>query len=218
MFAIIFSLFSSLRQGLRSRDALHAEILALRHQLSVFQRKNRGRRLRLDVADRLFWVWLSRLWSGWRSALVIVKPETVIAWHHRGFRLYWSWKSRHRQGRPTVSKDVIDLIRKMSLANPLWGAPKIHGELLKLGFELSESTVAKYMVRHRKPPSQTWRTFLANHSRELVSSDFFVVPTVFFRVLFVFVILSHDRRRVPTKNYIRLQINPRSCPVSSSFG
>ena len=126
---------------------------------------------------------------------MIVKPETVIAWHRRGFRLYWSWKSRHSPGRPSLSAEVIALIRKMSQANPRWGAPRIHGELLKLGFELSEATVAKYMVRHRKPPSQTWHTFLANHMKDMVSSDFFVVPTVFFRVLFVFVILSHDRRR-----------------------
>jgi putative transposase len=147
------------------------------------------------MADRLLWVWLSRLWSGWRSALVIVKPETVISWHRQGFRLYWIWKSRHTQGRPSVSHEVIDLIRKMSLANPRWGAPRIHGELLKLGFQLSQATVAKYMVRNRKPPSQTWRTFLANHARDMVSADFFVVPTVLFRVLFVFVILSHDRRR-----------------------
>jgi len=126
---------------------------------------------------------------------MIVKPETVIAWHRRGFRLYWSWKSRHPPGRPSVSVEVIALIRKMSQANPRWGAPRIHGELLKLGFDLSEATVAKYMVRHRKPPSQTWRTFLANHMKDMVSSDFFVVPTVFFRVFFVFVILSHDRRR-----------------------
>ena len=214
MFAIIFSLFSSLQRGLRSRVVLHAEILALRHQLSVLQRRDRGRRLRLNVADRLLWVWLSRLWGGWRSALVIVKPETVIAWHRQGFRLYWRWKSRHPQGRPSVSKEMIRLIRKMSVANPLWGAPKIHGELLKLGFELSESTVAKYMVRHRRPPSQTWRTFLQNHANDLVSSDFFVVPTVFFRVLFVFVILSHDRRRVvhvavtehPTSDWVAHQL------------
>jgi len=152
-------------------------------------------KLALRWADRVLWMWLSRLWSNWRSALVIVKPETVLAWHRRGFRLYWSWKSRHRQGRPCISKEIIDLIRKMSLANPRWGAPRIHGELLKLGFELSEATVAKYMVRHRKPPSQTWRTFMANHMKDMVSSDFFLVPTVFFRVLFVFVILSHDRRR-----------------------
>jgi putative transposase len=179
MFAIILLLLCSIRQGSRSRAALHAEILALRHQLIVLQRANRDRRLQLSVADRLLWVWLSQLWNGWRSALLIVKPETVIAWHRRGFRLYWSWKSRHPQGRPSVSREVIELIRKMSLANPLWGAPRIHGELLKLGFELSEATVAKYMVRHRKPPSQSWRTFLANHTGDLASSDFFVVPTVF---------------------------------------
>lgn len=196
MFAIILSLFSSIRQGFRTRAALQADVIALRHQLLVLQRVNRDRKLRLGVADRLLWVWLSRLWSGWRSALVIVKAETVIAWHRRGFRLYWSWKSRHLQGRPSLSREVIDLICKMSLANPRWGAPRIHGELLNLGFELSEATVAKYLVRRRKPPSQTWRTFLANHAKELVSSDFFVVPTVFFRVLFVFVILSHDRRRI----------------------
>jgi putative transposase len=195
MFALIFSLLSTVPQGLRTRAVLQAEILALRHQLLVLQRVSRDRKLRLSVADRLFWVWLSRLWSGWRSALVIVKPETVISWHRRGFRRYWSWKSRHPQGRPSLSREVIDLIRRMSAANPRWGAPRIHGELLKLGFELAESTVARYMVRPRRPPSQTWRTFLTNHAQTLVSSDFFVVPTVFFRVLFVFVILSHDRRR-----------------------
>jgi putative transposase len=166
------------------------------------------------VADRLLWVWLSQLWNGWRSALVIVKPETVIAWHRRGFRMYWGWKSRHRQGRPAISREVIDLVRRMSMANPRWGAPRIHGELLKLGFELAESTVAKYMIRPPKPPSQTWRTFLTNHMKEVVSSDFFVVPTVFFRVLFVFVILSHDRRQpvhvavteYPTSEWIAHQL------------
>jgi putative transposase len=196
MSTTIFLLFSSIRRGFRTRVGLHAEILALRHQLLVLQRSSRGHRLRLSNADRLLWVWLSRLWSGWQSALVIVKPETVIAWHRRVFRLYWRWKSRHPLGRPSVSRELIDLIHKMSLANPRWGAPRIHGELLKLGFELSQATVAKYMVRRRKPPSQTWRTFLQNHMKDLVSSDFFVVPTVFFDLLFVFVILSHDRRRV----------------------
>jgi putative transposase len=183
MFAIVVSLFSSLRQGFNTRAALHAEILALRHQLLVLQRSNRSRKLHLGIADRLLWAWLSQLWNGWRSALVIAKPETVIAWHRRGFRLYWSLKSRHPQGRPSVSREIIDLIRKMSLANPRWGAPRIHGELLKLGFELPEATVAKYMARDRKPPSQTWRTFLTNHVKETVASDFFVVPTVFFRML-----------------------------------
>ena len=195
MSAIIFLLFSSIWESIRSRAALQAEIFALRHQLLVLQRTARGRKLDLRWADRVLWIWLSQLWNDWRSAVLILKPETVIAWHRRGFRLYWRWKSRHPQGRPCVPQEVIDLIRKMSLANPRWGAPRIHGELLKLGLELSEATVAKYMVRHRKPPSQTWRTFLANHMKDMVSSDFFVVPTVFFRVLFVFVILSHDRRR-----------------------
>jgi transposase InsO family protein len=143
------------------------------------------------------WVRLSRLWRGWRSPLVILKPETVIRWHREGFRLYWTWKSRRgKPGRPQVSEEVRNLIRKMSLANPLWGAPRIHGELLKLGIELSQATVAKYMIRYRKPPSQSWRTFLNHHVRDLVSVDFFTVPTLRFRVLFVFVVLVHDRRRV----------------------
>jgi putative transposase len=196
MFTTIFLLFSSILRGFRTRVALQAEILALRHQLLVLQRSSRGHRLRLGRTDRLLWVWLSRLWSGWQSALVIVKPETVIAWHRKVFRLYWRWKSRHPLGRPSVSREVIDLIHKMTLANPRWGAPRIHGELLKLGFDLSQATVAKYMVRRPNPPSQTWRTFLQNHSENMVAADFFVVPTVFFDLLFVFVILSHDRRRV----------------------
>jgi putative transposase len=195
MLALLFPLLSSIRGWFRTRAALHAEILALRHQLLVLQQSSRGHRLRLSIADRLVWVWLSRLWSGWQSTLVIVKPETVIAWHRQGFRLYWRWKSRHPVGRPSVSCEVIDLIRKMSLANPRWGAPRVHGELLKLGFELSQATVVKYMVRRRKPPSQTWRTFLENYTKDIVAADFFVVPTALFQVLFVFVVLSHDRRR-----------------------
>jgi len=130
MFTILSSLFYSIRQGLLSRSVLQAEILALRHQLLVLQRSNGSRRPRLRFADRLLWVWLSQLWSSWRSALMIIKPETVIAWHRRGFRLYWSWKSRHPPGRPSLSAEVIALIRKMSQANPRWGAPRIHGELL----------------------------------------------------------------------------------------
>jgi len=146
----MLGLLFCVRDCFRSRFALQAEMLALRHQLLILQRTTRGRKLGLRWADRVLWTWLSRLWSNWRSALVIVKPETVIAWHRRGFRLYWRWKSRHSQGRPCVPQEVIDLIRKMSLANPRWGAPRIHGELLKLGLELSGATVAKYMARHRK--------------------------------------------------------------------
>jgi len=176
MLTVLFSL----RDCFRARAVLQAEILALRHQLLVLQRSSRGRRLRLRWADRVLWVWLSRLWNDWRSALLLVKPETVIAWHRKGFRLYWNWKSRHLEGRPCVFPEVRNLIRKMSLANPRWGAPRIHGELLKIGIAVSQATVAKYMVRHRKPPSQTWRTFLKNHAKDLVSADFFVVPTLTF--------------------------------------
>jgi putative transposase len=192
----ILLFFSLIREGFRTRAALQAEILALRHQLLVLQRSSWGHRLRLGRTHRLLWVWLSRFWSRWRSALVIVKPETVIAWHRQGFRPYWRWKSRHPEGRPSVSREVIDLVRKMSFANPLWGAPRIRDELLKLGFDVSQATVANYMVRQRRPPSQTWRTFLQNHAKDLVASDFLVVTTIFFDLLFVFVILSLGRRRV----------------------
>lgn len=192
---VMFILLQSLRDCFRTRAVLEAEIVALRHQLLVLRRLNRGRRPQLKLLNRLLWVWLSQLWAGWKSALLFVKPETVIAWHRRRLRLYWTWKSRHRTSRPPISKEVRDLIRRMSLANPRWGAPRIHGELLKLGIELSQATVAKYMVRHRKPPSQTWRTFLKNHMTTMVSANFFVVPTITFRLLFVFVILSNDRRR-----------------------
>jgi putative transposase len=191
----MMTLLFSLRDCFRARGVLQAEILALRHQLLILQRSSRAHKLRLRWIDRVLWVWLSRLWNDWRSALLIVRPETVIAWHRQEFRLYWRRKSRRREGRPSLSPEVRNLIRQISLANPRWGTPRIHGELLKLGIQLSQATVAKYIVRHRKPPSQTWRTFLKNHMKELVSADFLVVPTVTFRVLFVFVILGHDRRR-----------------------
>jgi len=177
------------------RASLQLENVALRHQLNVLRRSQRGR-AQLSRADRVFWVRLSRIWSGWRSALVIVKPETVVAWHRKGFRLFWKWKSKRGPGRPDISAEVRALIRKMRLANPTWGAPRIHGELLKLGIEVSETTAAKYMPRNHKPPSQTWWAFLNNHAKQLVSVDFFVVPTLSFRLLFVFVVLEHHRRRV----------------------
>jgi len=129
--------------------------------------------------------------------LVIVKPETVIAWHRKSFRLFWTWKVRHAQsGRPAVPKEIRELIRRMSRENPLWGAPRIHGELLKLGIDVGETSVGKYLVRGRKPPSQTWRTFLENHVKTLVSIDFFTVPTIRFQILYVFLVLAHDRRRI----------------------
>jgi putative transposase len=180
---------------LLSKRALALENLALRHQLDVLQRG--GKRPRLTNGDRALWILLSRFWSDWRRALVIVQPETVVRWHRRGFRLYWRWKSRSRwNGRPQVPRELHDLIRSMSRANPLWGAPGIHGELPKLGVEVSQATVSKYMVRCPKPSSQTWRTFLRNHAKDIVSVDFFTVATATFRVLFVFLVLDNERRKV----------------------
>jgi putative transposase len=175
--------FATLSSIFRSRAALELENLALRHQIGVLQRSAR-KRPSLTSADRLLWVWLSRVWSGWRSALAIVQPEAVLAWHRAGFRLFWSWRvQRGRPGCPVVSREIRDLIRRMCRENPSWGAPRIHGELLKLGIKIAESSVSKYMVRCRKPPSQIWRTFLENHAQQLVSIDFFTVPTLRFQVL-----------------------------------
>jgi hypothetical protein len=175
--------------------ALHLEILALRHQLTVINRSRR-QRLRFTSPDRILWAWLSRTWCGWRSALHIVRPDTVVGWHRRGFRLLWTWKSRRRTGRPSVPANVRALIRELSTTNSLWGAPRIHGELQKLGVSVSQSTIAKFMRRHRRPLSQTWRTFLTNHANQMMAADLFIVPTVTFRLLFVLVILGHDRRRI----------------------
>jgi putative transposase len=171
------------------------ENLALWQQLAVIKRP--CPRPRLRRAERWFWIWLSRVWSNWRRPLLIVRPETVGGWHRRGFRLYWTWICRRRQaGRLPVGPEVRDLIRKMAEAHPLGGAPRIHGELLKLGIEVSERTVSRHLPRRRQPPSQTWRAFLNNHVQDLVSVDFFTVPTVSFRVLFVFGVLAHHRRRI----------------------
>jgi putative transposase len=194
MNAVGYSLLLMLRSCFRTRANLQLEILALRHQLGVLQRQKK--RATLRASDRLLWVVLSRLWKQWREVLLIVKPETVVAWHRKGFRLYWHWKSKAgKSGRPSVSREIRELIRQMSKANPLWGAPRIHGELLKLGIEISQATVAKYMVRRHKPPSQMWRTFLENHVQQLVATDFLVVRTVSFRLLFVLVVVGHHRRQ-----------------------
>src|SRR6516225_1599104 len=181
---------------LRSRAALLLGNLALRHQIGVLQR-SAAKHPKLTSGDRLLWICLSRLWRDWRAALAIVKPETVVAWHRAGFRLFWTWKVRCGQpGRHLISREVRDLIRKMCQENPTCGAPRIHGELLKLGINIAESSVSKYMVRRNKPPSQSWRTFLENHAPQLVSIDFFTVPTIHFQVLYVFLVLAHDRRRI----------------------
>ena len=180
MVALLLLFLRSFRVYFQSRADVQTEIVALRHQIVVPQRHTP--KPKLTPADRRFWVLLSQLWSRWRSALWIVKPATVIDWHRRGFSWYWTWKVRHGQaGRPRVSRETRELIRTLSRDNVGWGAPRIHSELLKLGIRVSESSISKYMVRHPKPPSQTWRTFLTNHSKQLVSIDFFTVPTVFFR-------------------------------------
>src|SRR3981081_2361112 len=178
---------------LKTSAALRLENLALRQQLAVL-RRSAPKRLKLTPADRIFWVWLRNLWGECTFALVIVKADTVVAWHRKGFRLFWTWKTpRGKPGRPSVPQEIRNLIRMMSRNNPRWGAPCIHGELLKLGIEITEPTVAKYMVRLRKPPSQTWRTFLENHVKSMVSVDFFTVPTIRFQILYVFLVLAHDR-------------------------
>ena len=174
---------------------LALENLALRHQLDVYKRT--VARPPLRRADRLFWVVLARVWTGWRRPLVIVTPDTVLRWQRRRFREYWTKLSaRPAGGRPPVNAEIRALVTRMATANPLWGAPRIHGELLKLGIDVAERTVSRLMPKRRPQPSQTWRTFLANHVRDLVSLDFFTVPTARLRVLFVFVVLAHHRRRV----------------------
>jgi putative transposase len=193
MFALLGLLVRLLVSPADLRDSA-LENLARRQQLAVFKRK--CPRPRLGRPDRFFWVWLSKSWKDWRRALVIVRPETVVAWHRQGFRLFWSRISRRRSGRPEASPMIRALILKMAAANPLWGAPRIHGELLKLGMEVSERTVSRRMPKPRKPPSQTWKAFWNNHVQGLASVDFFTVPTVSFRVFFVFVVRAHHRRRV----------------------
>ena len=210
----LVALLAATRSSLRTRAELHAEILALRHQLAVLQQAA-PRGLRLSRADRFLWVLLSRVWSGWRGAVQIVQPATVVRWHRRLFAWQWHWRSRPaRLRRPPIAADVRALIRQMHRANPVWGAPRIHGELQKLGIEIAETTVAKYLGRRPASPSPTWRTFLRTHLSQCASMDFFTVPTATFRVLFVLVILSHDRRRIvhlnvtdhPTAAWRRQQI------------
>ena len=192
---IVVILVAFVREIVLSRARLQLENIALRQQVAVLKRDRP--RPQLHPLDRVFWVFVSRLWPRWKDALVIVKPETVVGWHRQGFRLYWKWKSCHgKPGRPRTSKETRELIQRLSRENPLWGAPRIHGELLKLGIDVSQATVTRYMVRHPKPPSQNWLTFLNNHVGCLVSIDFFVVPTATFAVLFVFIVLRHERRRI----------------------
>jgi transposase InsO family protein len=197
----------------RSHVAREAEMAFLRQQLLVLKR-SAPTRLRLRTADRLIFVWLYRRFPSLLGAAVIFKPETLVRWHRSGFRLYWRWKSRRRVGRPAVPNDIRDLVRTISRDNPLWGAPRIHGELLKLGIDIAQSSVAKYMPRRRGSPSPGWRAFLRNHTGHIAAVDLFVVPTIGFKLLYGLVILRLERRRLvwtsvttnPTAEWIARQV------------
>src|ERR1019366_9882151 len=181
--------------GFQSHSGLLLENLALRHQLAVLKRQARKPKLR--SADRLLWVGLRRIWPHWRQALLLFQPQTIIAWHRLGFGLFWRWKSRTRAGRPSVARELIALIQRMWQANPTWGSRRIEAELAKLDIHVSDSTIRKYRPKDRRSTGpQTWKTFLQNHAKELVAIDFFAVPTATFRVLYVFLVLGHERRRV----------------------
>src|SRR5580704_10071568 len=212
MLTLLSPLGSLLSFRVHSLTALELELVALRHQVTVLRRQRPGQP-RLLSADRLLWVWLYRIWPQVLDAMVLVKPTTVVQWHRQGFRLYWRRRSRHL-GRPRMSREIRDLIRTMSRANPLWGAPRIHGELLKLGFDVSQATVGRYLPWRPKVPSPTWRSFLQNHMHDTAAVDMFVVVTARFRILYALVVLGHERREVihfdvtqnPTQIWLARQI------------
>ncbi len=207
MFDLILALLAAARVFLRSRIGTSLQVLALRQQVAVL--KGKRSRPTLNRLDRLFWTALRNLWPRRSDALVIVKPETVVGWHRAGFRLYWRWRSQRCGGRPKISQEIRTLVRTMAVENLKWGAPKIHGELLKLGFEVSESTVARYLrgLRRRGDPGKRWLAFLANHREAIVAIDFFTVPTLTFKLLYCFFVIEHGRRRI-------LRLNVTSCPTS----
>ena len=195
MFAVLHALGMLVGDLIKSRARLEAETFLLRHQLNIALRYAPPR-VRLDGGDRAFMVWLVRLWPSLLDVVQVVQPETVLRWHREGFRIYWRWKSRKRAGRSRIDRGLRDLIRRMSQENPLWGASRIHGELLMLGFEVAQSTVSRYMKRGRRPPSQSWKTFLRNHANAIAAIDLCIVPTVMFGRLFAFLVIGHDRRRL----------------------
>lgn len=212
--ARIAALLATAGSALSSRRTLVFENLALRQQLAVHQARNP--RPRVHSVDRLFWVVLSRLWSRWRDALILVQPATVLAWHRTGFRLFWRWRSS-RGGRPRAPAETRALALRLAADNPLWGAPRIHGELLKLGLRVSQSTIGAWLAsrpRPRPPPSQTWRAFLRNHLTHAAAMDFFVIPTATFQLLYGFLIMQHGRRRIrhvgvtthPTAEWVSQQL------------
>jgi putative transposase len=203
VFDFLLAFLAALRVFVRSRADLSLEILALRQQVSVLKRKRP--RPRLNGFDRWFWTSLQQLWPRWADVLAIVKPETVVGWHRAGFRWYWRWRSRPRSGRPRIQEELRALVRRMAAENMDWGAPKIHGELRKLGFDVSERTVARYLqrVRRRGDPSKRWLAFLTNHREAMVAMDFFTVPTLTFQVLYCFFVIDHERRRILHCNVTR---------------
>ncbi|MFZ1148411.1 MAG: integrase core domain-containing protein [Xanthobacteraceae bacterium] len=213
MIALLWFLLTLFASPLKSKSRLEAENAALRYQLIVLRRKVGGR-VRLTNGDRLFFIQLYRWFPSVLKVITVIRPETLVRWHRAGFRRYWCWKSRPFGGRPQISAELRALIRRMSIENPLWGAPRIHGELLKLGFEVAQSSVAKYMVKRGGPPGQGWRTFLRNHAPDIAAMDLFVVPTIGFSLLYAFVIVRLDRRDLvwisvttnPTAEWIARQL------------
>ena len=213
MISLLWLFLAILASPFKSKCQLQAENVALRHQVVVLRRQVSGR-VRLTSLDRLVLVRLYRWYPPILKVLAVVQPETVIRWHRAGFRSYWRWKSRARGGRPAIDADLRALIRQMSIDNPLWGAPRIHGELFKLGFKVAQSTVAKYMIKRCGPPSQGWRTFLRNHAPDIAAMDLFVVPTISFNLLYAIVIVRLDRRELvwinvtqnPTAEWVARQL------------
>ncbi len=213
MIALLCFILALSASPFKSKSRLEAENAALRHQLMVLRRKVHGR-VRLTNSDRLFFIQLYRWFPSVLKAITVIRPETLVRWHRAGFRRYWRWKSRPVGGRPPIDTDLRALIRRMSIENALWGAPRIHGELLKLGFEVAQSTVAKYMVKRCGPPSQQWRAFLRNHALDIAAMDLFIAPTLGFDLLYGLVIVRLDRRDLvwvnvttnPTAEWIVRQI------------
>jgi len=213
MFAILCALGMFVADLFKSRCRLEAENLLLRHQLTIALRRAPPR-LRLLGSDRALLIWMTRLWPSLLEAVQVVQPETILRWHRAGFKMFWRWKSRNRAGRPRIDRSLRDLIRRMSRENPLWGASRIHGELLMLGFAVAQSTISKYMARPSKLPSQPWKTFLRNHAEAIAAIDMCVVPTLTFDLLFAFLVLGHGRRQLlwfevtrhPTAEWLARQI------------
>jgi transposase InsO family protein len=195
MLAILYALGMFVADLFKSRSRLEAENLFLRHQLTLALRQ-KPPRMRLRGSDRALLVWMVRLWPSLLDAVHVVQPETILRWHRAGAKVFWRWKSRNRAGRPKIARELRELIRRMSIENSLWGASRIHGELLKLGYEVAQSTVSKYMARGGRPPSQSWKTFLRNHAEAIAAIDMCTVPTLSFERLFAFLVLGHSRRQL----------------------